>query len=134
MPRKHHDGSAQAQRLGPSADPSEEVQSRGDLTEAGKVMFYQEGAVITEGLGFYVAFDEFSESCSTVIISPSPSCLVSTEKSKLHCFSSNISRYWVLTGAFPRYFCQGLFKEASSPREWLSYPFVGRFPDGTGRR
>ncbi len=79
MPRQHQDCRAEAQGLGPSPDPGEQIQRGGDLAKARKVMLDQKRTVIAEGLGLYIALDKLAESRATVIVRTAPFGLGTTK-------------------------------------------------------
>ena len=61
MPRQYHHCGTDAYVLGARRQPGEQIQGRGELRPAGKVMLHHEGAVIAEGIGFDVVVDAVLE-------------------------------------------------------------------------
>src|SRR5262245_65686803 len=98
MPGQHDHGGAQAQGGGARADPRQEIQGRGDLTEAGEVMLDDEGAVVAERLGLDVILHEFSEARAAVDVGSSASGLGATKQSKPHALVLPGPALWSVRG------------------------------------
>jgi len=81
--QRNHRG-AEPQRLGARADPREQVQGRGDLTEAGEVVLDDEGADVAERLGLHVVLDELPEAGPAVDVRAAPLGLSASEEPEPH--------------------------------------------------
>ena len=66
MPGQYDHRCTQTQCRGAGAEPSQEIQCRRDLAETGKMVFDNEGAMKTQGLGFDVVFDEVAKAFGTI--------------------------------------------------------------------
>lgn len=85
MPRKHQDRRSQAQRRRPRAYPREEIQRRGNLAKAGKVMLDKKSAVISQRFRFNITLDEFPEPGAAIVAGATSPRLSAPEHSELHC-------------------------------------------------
>src|SRR5580693_4316234 len=86
MPGQHQHRRAKTQMPCAGAEPSQQVEARRDLAEAGEVVLDQKGAVIAERLCFDIVLDEIAEALAAVGVGAAAPGLCTAEKSKSHWF------------------------------------------------
>ena len=84
VPGQHDHRGAETQRPRARADPGEQVQRRGNLSEPGEVMLDDEGALIAESLGLDDVLDVVLEAGGAVDVGATALCLRGAKESKLH--------------------------------------------------
>ena len=87
VPWQHDDRCSKPQPAGARAEPGQQVERRGDLAIAGKMMLDDKGAVIAERLGFDVVLDEIAKSFAAVEFGAAAPCGGAAEETELHCSS-----------------------------------------------
>jgi hypothetical protein len=84
VPGQGDHGGAESQGRRACADPGQQVQRGGDLTEPGEVVLDHKRADVAERLRPDVVLDELSEAGPAVDVRAAPLCLRAPEKSELH--------------------------------------------------
>jgi hypothetical protein len=86
VPRKHHRSRTQTEGSRARSQPRQNIQHRGNLTPACKVVFYEEGTVVSELFRFYIEIDVVEEALPNACTQRRTVSLRTAKQSKKHIY------------------------------------------------